>query len=138
MRSPCDHRRSESVTAKGCISAESFGPVLCAFHRDLQTAARRRNDIFDSDSVYQKMFPKACAGEHVLMMYCLGQAIDSIKLRLKEKQGDGNRGEKLRSPEIFHLETVLHHHRGVPVGTNPGRGTPGPLHMAVQDGGNFE
>jgi hypothetical protein len=83
------HRRSESVTARGCISAESVGPLLCAFHGDLPTAAGKRNDIFDLDSVYQRVFPKACTGEHILLVYCLGQAIDSVKLELKERDREG-------------------------------------------------
>jgi len=62
------HRRSESITARGCISAESVAPLLCAFHGDIHTAAARRNDIFNLDSVYQRVFPKACTGEHILLV----------------------------------------------------------------------
>lgn len=82
------HRRSASVSVKSAISAESVGPLLCAFHGNPQTAARRRNDIFDSDVTYSEVFPKACTGEHVLLVYCLGQAIDAVKLHLKQRVRD--------------------------------------------------
>ena len=79
------HRRSAMKNPKGSVSAESIAPLLCAFHGDPQTAARRRDDIFDVDSVYDRVFPPSCKGEHVLMMYCLGAAIDEVKLTLKER-----------------------------------------------------
>jgi AIPR protein len=81
------HRRSVTASARGCISAESVAPLLCAFHGDPQTAARRRNDIFDLDSIYQRVFPKACTGEHILLVHCFGQAIDAVKLGLKAREG---------------------------------------------------
>jgi AIPR protein len=96
------HRRSESASSRGCISAESIAPMLCAFHGDLQTAARRRNDIFDLDSIYQRVFPKACTGEHILLVHCLGQAIDSVKLRLKERDKEG----KATSLEMKNYEVL--------------------------------
>ena len=96
------HRRSESVSRRGCVSAESIAPLLCAFHGDLSTAAGRRNDIFDLDSVYQRVFPKGCTGEHILLVYCLGCAIDAVKLQLKNR----DRGGKATSLDLKNYEVL--------------------------------
>ena len=83
------HRRSSTANPRNSISAESIAPLICAFHGDPQTAARRRNDIFDLDSLYNRVFPKTCSGEHILLVHCLGLAVDEVKYNLKVKESEG-------------------------------------------------
>lgn len=83
------HRRSSTANPRNSISAESVAPLICAFHGDPQTAARRRNDIFDLDIQYNRVFPKVCSGEHVLLVHCLGLAVDEVKYGLKIKDSAG-------------------------------------------------
>ncbi len=83
------HRRSGATSPRSSISAESIAPLLCAFHGDPQSASRRRNDIFDLDTLYERVFPKTCTGEHVLLVHCLGLALDEVKYALKVKDAEG-------------------------------------------------
>ncbi len=78
-------RRSGIPTSAGSITAEGIAPLRCAFHGDPQIAARRRNDIFDVDMLYARVFPPACTGEHVVLVNSIGMAIDEVKLELKAR-----------------------------------------------------
>ena len=82
------HRRSSTANPRNSISAESVAPLICAFHGGSQTAARNRNDIFALDVLYNSVFPKVCSGEHVLLVHCLGLAVDEVKYSLKVKVSD--------------------------------------------------
>lgn len=83
------HRRSGPRSPRNAISAESIGVALCAFHGDMQTAARNRRDIFLSDSVYEKVFPSRMAAEHVFLVHSLATALDALKLDLKSRVSSG-------------------------------------------------
>ena len=98
------HRRTVTQNANGSISAESVAPMLCSFHGDPQTAARWRDDIFDSDSVYQRVFPNISSGEHLVFVHCLGIAIDEVKLSLKIKTNTGT----ATPTEVKNYEVLKH------------------------------
>ncbi|MEZ6241584.1 MAG: AIPR family protein [Phycisphaerales bacterium] len=71
------------------VSAESVAPSLCAFHGDPITAARQRREIFESDTVFDRVFPGNISAGHVYLVYCLAAAFDRMKLELKEKNAAG-------------------------------------------------
>ncbi len=97
-------RRSGITTPSGSITAEASASLLSAFHGDPQTAARRRNDIFDVDATYSKVFPQAITAEHVYMVSLLGAAIDDVKLDLKERNSTG----KATSTQSKNYEVLKH------------------------------
>jgi len=78
------HRRSGRIPSNA-ISAETVGPALAAFHGDFQTAGRNRRDIFERDAVYERVFPRSCDAQHVLMVHSLSAALDNTKSVLKAK-----------------------------------------------------
>jgi hypothetical protein len=82
------HRRGTKV-AKGAITAEMLAPGLSAFHGDLQTAGRRRRDIFESDLIYERLFTARFSAEHAFLIANLVAAIDEVKYRLKQRISDG-------------------------------------------------
>ena len=83
------HRRSTTRSPRNSISAESIGPILCAFHGDPQTAARNRREIFESDSTYSKVFPQNVSVGHVFLVHTLAAALDKIKSEIKHKEANG-------------------------------------------------
>lgn len=87
-------RRSGATRLSGSITAEGIAPLLSAFHGEAQVAARRRDDIFDVDAIYSRVFPPACSGEHIALVSCLGMAIDEVKLALKETVSSGKATKK--------------------------------------------
>lgn len=70
---------------QNAILAEEIAPFLCAFHRDLQTAGRNRREIFESNSVYEKVFNANISAEHLFLVWSLASAIDLLKRELKCK-----------------------------------------------------
>lgn len=97
-------RRSGITIPSGAITAESIAPLLSAFHGDPQTATRRRNDIFDVDATYSKVFPQAITAEHVYMVSVLGAAVDDVKLDLKVRNSTG----KATSTQGKNYEVLKH------------------------------
>jgi hypothetical protein len=79
------HRRSGPKAPRNAISAEPTGVALCAFHGDIQTAARNRRDIFLTDAVYERVFRSNLSAEHVYLVNALSSAFDALKLRLQKK-----------------------------------------------------
>lgn len=99
-------RRSGITLPAASITAEAIGPLLCAFHGDPQTAARRRNDIFDIEETYARVFPKSCRGEHIFLVSTLGSAIGEVKLDHKSRVSAGNAtNSQLRNYEVLKPST---------------------------------
>lgn len=100
-------RRTGIPTSRGAITADGIAPLLCAFHGDPQTAARRRNDIFEVDSIYTRVFPSCCSGEHIVLVNCIGAAIDDVKLDLKTRvASDKATTNESKSYEVLQTSTA--------------------------------
>lgn len=82
------HRRSSIRSPRSSISAESIGPILCAFHGDPQTAARNRRDIFENDNTYSRVFPQNISAGHVFLVHTLAASLDKIKSEIKQKEAN--------------------------------------------------
>ena len=79
------HRRSATRTPGSAITAAAVSRALCAFHGDAQTAYRNAKEIFNDDSIYQRVFPGSIRVEHVFLVQALSTAINKVKTELKRK-----------------------------------------------------
>lgn len=78
------HRRdASSRNVRGAITSATIASSLCAFHGDMQTAYRNSKDIFNTDSVYDRVFRHELGAEHLYLVVTLAQAITAFTLRLK-------------------------------------------------------
>jgi hypothetical protein len=76
---------AESLSGMGI---EVVAQPLLAFHGDFQTANRGKNGIFERATTYNKAFQYKSA-RHILFVYTLAKAINSLNLELKQKRRDG-------------------------------------------------
>jgi AIPR protein len=76
---------AESLSGMGI---EVVAQPLLAFHGDFQTANRGKNGIFERMTTYNKAFQHKTA-RHILFVYTLAKAINSLNLELKQKRRDG-------------------------------------------------
>lgn len=79
------HRRSTIRSPRNALSGAAISRVLCAFHGDAQTAYRNAKEIFNDDTIYQRVFPNSISAEHVFLIKALSTAIDDLKIELKDK-----------------------------------------------------
>ncbi len=91
------HRRSTTSNPRNAISAESAALFFLRLSRRPADGSGRRHDIFNLDSLYNHVFPKTCSAEHVLLVHCLGLAVDEVKAGLKSKvsRDEATRVEKM-------------------------------------------
>jgi hypothetical protein len=83
------HRRDSRRKAVTSLFADQVGQMLCAFGGDLQTAIRAKSDIFESDVMYNKVFPASLSIGHIFAVQTLGWAYDRVKQELKTKSAAG-------------------------------------------------
>lgn len=79
------HRRSSTRNPRNALTAAGIAPSLCAFHGDPQTAYRNAKEIFNDETIYQRVFPSNITAEHIFLVKALSTAIDSLKGELKRK-----------------------------------------------------
>jgi len=84
------HRRDSRRKPATSLFADQIGQMLCAFGGDLQTAIRAKADIFESDVVYDKIFPSSLSIGHIFAVQTLGWAYDRVKQDLRAKSDAGN------------------------------------------------
>jgi hypothetical protein len=68
------HRRSSARKPKTSIFADPIGQALCAFGGDLQTAIRAKADIFETEAIYNRVFPAAISTGHIFAVQTLSWA----------------------------------------------------------------
>jgi len=83
------HRRSSARKPKTSIFADPIGQALCAFGGDLQTAIRAKADIFETEAIYNRVFPAAISTGHIFAVQTLSWAYDQVKAKLKERSNHG-------------------------------------------------
>ncbi len=87
------HRRDSTRKPATSLFADQVGQMLCAFSGDLQTAIRAKADIFESDNMYNAVFPRSISVGHIFAVQTLGWAYDRLKQDLKAKLVSGSMTE---------------------------------------------
>lgn len=83
------HRRQGAQRLDiSAIQAETFAPVLAAFHGKFQIAIRQRRAIFEELSTYGEIFQPQITASHALLVQALAVAVNNYKIEMlkKEKQ----------------------------------------------------
>ncbi|MCF8009857.1 MAG: AIPR family protein [Clostridiales bacterium] len=79
------------------IPSDTVAQSLAAFHQIPGIAYNQKSNIWESDSLYSKLFNESTHASHLLFVYSLNQAITNIKnsLMIKEKKENSlTTGEK--------------------------------------------
>ena len=87
------HRRDNKQKSATSLFVDKIGQMLCAFGGDLQTAIRKKSDIFESDATYNEVFPVSITIGHIFAVQTLGWAYDRVKQELKMKSETGGMTE---------------------------------------------
>jgi hypothetical protein len=83
------HRRDNKQKSATSLFVDKVGQMLCAFGGDLQTAIRKKSEIFESDATYNEVFPVSISIGHIFAVQTLGWAYDKVKQELKSKSDEG-------------------------------------------------
>lgn len=83
------------------ISSYSVGQALMAFHGDPVTAYNQRSQIWQSDSLYSRVFNENLNAAHALCAYALLKAVDRAKADLRTISDDQRTDSQARYLEII-------------------------------------
>jgi hypothetical protein len=97
------HRRDSTRKPATSLFADQVGQMLCAFGGDLQTAIRAKGDIFESDAMYNKVFPGSLSIAHIFAIQTLGWGYDHVKKELKAKY-DSSKTTSIEERELRLLD----------------------------------
>lgn len=85
---------------RNSISSYSVGQALMAFHGDPVTAYNQRSQIWQSDSLYSRIFNENLSAAHALFAYALLKAVDDAKAKLRAISDDQRTESQTRYLEV--------------------------------------
>lgn len=85
---------------RNSISSYSVGQALMAFHGDPVTAYNQRSQIWQSDSLYSRIFNENLSAAHALFAYALLKAVDDAKAKLRAISNDQRTESQTRYLEV--------------------------------------
>lgn len=86
---------------RNSISSYSVGQALIAFHGDPVTAYNQRSQIWQSDSLYSRVFNENLSAAHALCAYALLKAVDGAKAELRAISDDVRTDSQTRYLEVL-------------------------------------
>jgi AIPR protein len=70
------------------LPSSTVGQALTAFHGDPLNAYNRKSDIWNSNSLYDRIFNSNTTAKHVIFVYSLHEVLDEFKRELSEKRSN--------------------------------------------------
>jgi len=68
------------------LPSSTVGQALTAFHGDPLNAYNRKSDIWESNSLYERVFNTKTTAKHIVFVYSLHEALDDFKRELSKKK----------------------------------------------------
>jgi len=86
------------------LPSSTVGQALTAFHGDPLNAYNRKSDIWESNSLYERVFNTKTTAKHIVFVYSLHEALDDFKRELSKKK----ESDSLDKAELSQLTFFLY------------------------------
>ncbi len=86
------------------LPSSTVGQGLTAFHGDPLTAYNRKSDIWESNSLYERVFNTKTTAKHIVFVYSLHEALDDFKRELSKKKDS----DSITNAELSQLKFFLY------------------------------
>jgi len=86
------------------LPSSTVGQGLTAFHGEPLTAYNRKSDIWESNSLYERVFNTKTTAKHIVFVYSLHESLDDFKRELSRKKESNS----ITTAELSQLKFFLY------------------------------